>query len=332
MSFTEASIIFVASLALCTISSAVMARRLDQATAWLRLPESLVGLITALGADAPEIASAVTGIMSGHHDLGLGVIFGSNIFNLAALLGIGAIVAGRIRIGRPGILLNGAVALWINGEIGAQAVGLLAPVLSLILAATALLPYIALLAVEPGRVLELPVPAGVAKWLCRAIGGAHEDSRAAEPPRKPSNIDLLALVPLIVMIVLASVGLVRSALVLGKHLGISRTAIGTLVLAPLTGLPNLVTAIALAKKGRGSAVVVETFNSNSINLLAGVLLPAIIVGLGKASGQSLLSLWWMIGMTAGAIAWSASRHGLRWPGGVALIVAYIAFATVIVMV
>ena len=195
----------------------------------------MVGLVTALGADAPEIASAVIGIMGGHNDLGLGVIFGSNIFNLAALLGIGAIVAGRIRVGRPGILLNGAVAFWITGVSAAQAVGLLAPFLSIILAVTALLPYIAVLAREPGRILDLPAPAVVRQWLCRATGGARQDSQTAELPREPTNIDLLALVPLLVMVVLASVGLVHSALVLGEALGISKTVIGTLVLAPLTG-------------------------------------------------------------------------------------------------
>ena len=95
MSFSEALIVFISSLLLSAISSAVMARRLDQTTAWLRFPEGLVGLVTALGADTPEISSALTGIMSGNHELGLGVIIGSNIFNLAALLGVSAIISGR---------------------------------------------------------------------------------------------------------------------------------------------------------------------------------------------------------------------------------------------
>src|SRR5689334_15359437 len=165
MSFTEAIIVFVSSLALSAASSAVMARRLDQATAWLRFPEGLVGLVTALGADTPEISSALTGIMSGNHDLGLGVIFGSNIFNLAALLGLSAIVAGHIRVGRPGVLLNGAVALWITGVIAAQAVGILPPLWVGILLAAALLPYIALLSIEAEKVAEFPGPASVTKWL-----------------------------------------------------------------------------------------------------------------------------------------------------------------------
>ncbi len=91
------------------------------------------------------------------------------------------------------------------------------------------------------------------------------------------------------------------------------------------GLPNLVAAIGLANKGRGSAVVVETFNSNSLNLFVGVLLPSLIVGIGSPSGQSIMSLWWMAGMTVGAVAWCAIRCGPSWPGGAALIAGYIAF-------
>ena len=325
MSFTEAVIVFISSLSLSAISSAVMARRLDQATGWLRFPEGLVGLVTALGADTPEISSALAGITGGNHDLGLGVIFGSNIFNLAALLGVSAIISGRVRVGRPGVLLNGPVALWITGVIAAQVVGLLPPIASGILIGIVFLPYIALLAATAEWVARLPGPAPATEWLCRALGGTREDSRKAETPPEPSSMDLLALIPLIVMVVLASVGLVHSALVLGRDFGISNTVLGTLVLAPLTGLPNLVAAIGLAKKGRGPAVVVETFNSNSLNVFVGVLLPSVMVGIGSPSGQSVMSLWWMAGMTVGAVAWCAIRRGLTWPGGAALIAGYIAF-------
>jgi cation:H+ antiporter len=49
----------------------------------LRLPPGLIGLVTALGADSPEISFTATAIIGGQHDLGRGVIFGSNIFNVA---------------------------------------------------------------------------------------------------------------------------------------------------------------------------------------------------------------------------------------------------------
>ena len=58
--------------------------------------EELPGLILALGAGSLEMASALTALVSGWHDLGKSVIPGSNIFNLGALPGLGALPADSV--------------------------------------------------------------------------------------------------------------------------------------------------------------------------------------------------------------------------------------------
>jgi len=45
---------------------------------------------------------------------------------------------------------------------------------------------------------------------------------------------------------------------------------GMLVLANLTGISNLVAAISLARRGKGSAVMSEALNSNALNLVFGL--------------------------------------------------------------
>src|SRR5258705_2693148 len=62
--------------------------------------EAWLGLVAALAADAPEITSAVTALARGQASVGAGVIIGSNVFNLAALLGLAAVVAGRLAFSR----------------------------------------------------------------------------------------------------------------------------------------------------------------------------------------------------------------------------------------
>jgi len=52
---------------------------------------------------------------------------------------------------------------------------------------------------------------------------------------------------------------------------------------PLTSIPNAQTAIRLGMLGRGEALVSETFASNTINLLGGVLLPALFVAVALRS-------------------------------------------------
>src|SRR5216683_5185263 len=70
-----------------TCALPIFARELDRIGERLGFSEALLGMVTALGADAPEIASAVAAVVAGHKETGVGVVVGSNVFNLAALLG-----------------------------------------------------------------------------------------------------------------------------------------------------------------------------------------------------------------------------------------------------
>jgi Ca2+/Na+ antiporter len=54
--------------------------------------------------------------------------------------------------------------------------------------------------------------------------------------------------------------------------------LGALALAGLTSVPNAYAAASLALKGHGAAVVSVTLNSNTINLVAGLALPALVYG------------------------------------------------------
>src|SRR2546427_4112272 len=110
MSAPVALLLLAAAFAVTVAASVVLARELDRIGERLGFSEALLGMVTALGADAPEIASAVAAVVAGHQDTGVGVVVGSNVFNLAALLGVSALIAGPVRIHRHGLLLNGGVA------------------------------------------------------------------------------------------------------------------------------------------------------------------------------------------------------------------------------
>ncbi len=73
---------------------------------------------------------------------------------------------------------------------------------------------------------------------------------------------------------------------------------GGVVLAAVTSLPNAVAAVYLAARGRGAAMLSTTLNSNTLNVTAGLLLPATIIGLGAPSVHSVLIAVWYLGLTA----------------------------------
>ncbi len=88
MSTPVALLLLAAAFVLTVAASVVLARGLDRIGQRLGFSEALLGMVTALGADAPEIASAVAAVIAGHEETGVGVVVGSNVFNLAALLGV----------------------------------------------------------------------------------------------------------------------------------------------------------------------------------------------------------------------------------------------------
>ena len=323
--------LFIGSLALSIAASAVMAHRVDQVGASLGLSEGMLGMATALGADAPEISVAITAIASGQHDLGMSVIFGSNIFNLAALLGLSAAVAGPIRVRRRGLALDAGVAFWVTAVVAAQAAGYLSTAAAGALLAAGVVPYLTLFVLGAERIGHLGLPPGLTGWFAGAVGGTGKNARKDQTPRKPGLIDKLALFPLLAAVVLSSIGLVRSATALGAHWGVPEVFVGALALAALTGIPNLIAALRLARRGRGSAVANESFTSNTINLLVGGFMPLALLELGPLAPEGQLAMAWLIGMTAAAGLLCYAQRGLsRWGGGT-LLALYAGFVLITLM-
>lgn len=332
MSLNVALPLFLACLLLAVISSAVLSRRLDRVGTHLGFSEGLLGLLTALGADSPEIATAVTALVGGQHDLGSGVIFGSNLFNLAALFGLGALVAGRISCGWATLLLNAGVAVAITAVLAWQKLTNIAPLIPGALLALIVLPYVAVLAVKPSQLRQNFIPAFATRWLQAAAQDPEVNAGRERFPTAPSWAETLAIVPLLAMVVLSSIGMVRAAGVLAAAFGISDVVLGTLILATLTGIPNAVAAVRLAIQGRGGAVVSETFNSNSLNLIVGAYLPTLFVAMQPLSGTGRFALWWLLGGTVLATLLFLRRAVLtRWEGGL-LITGYAVFAWLVASV
>jgi cation:H+ antiporter len=106
-------LLFAAGVAASLAASWLLVSRLERLGERAGFSEAWLGLVAALAADAPEITSAVTALARGQPSVGAGVVIGSNVFNLAALLGLAAVVAGRIAFHRRVVLLAGVPGVWI---------------------------------------------------------------------------------------------------------------------------------------------------------------------------------------------------------------------------
>ncbi len=302
--------LFIGSALLTFGAAGFFADRLDHVGPRLGLPEAVVGLVTAAAADAPEISSALVALAHGEKQVSLGVVLGSNAFNLAAMIGLSAILAGTVSLRREALVLEGAVGLLATLVAAALILGALSAWPAAGLFAAILIPYPVLVARRPGNPLDE-----------RPVAGRHVDEAALLR-------SLALIVPAVALIVAGSTGMVRSALVLADDWHVPKTIVGILVLAVLTSLPNAFTAVRLGLAGRGAALVSETLGSNTINLVGGVLLPALVVGVAGSSGVNDFDLVWLVVMTSATVVLLGRRRGLGARGGIALVGLYGVFVAV----
>ena len=309
-------------------ASWLLVTRLERIGARAGLSEALLGMLAALAADGPEITSAVTATLGGHARIGAGVVIGSNVFNLAALLGLGSIVAGRIVLHRRVLLFEGTVALLIAGITTAVVVGRLPAGAGLAVCALLLLLYV-LVSSGPERQRWLPL--GLRSWLARAVSEEEIELAGALDHTRARTRDVVVAVTMVLVVVGASVAMEQTASTLGTRVGVSEIVVGGLVLAAVTSLPNAVSAIYLARRGRGAATLSTALNSNALNIAAGLLVPATIIGLAPSSGGTTLVTLWYAGFTVIVLGLAIAGRGLRRGAGIAIVAGYVAFVLAVTL-
>jgi len=320
--------LFLASLVVTLVAARLFARRLDRLGIRFRLPEALIGLLAALAADGPEIASALFALITGAHAVSVGVLVGSNVFNLAAMVGVTGLIVGEVRLARSALLLEGSIAVAVTLIGAGVLLRWLSPAVAAGLAACTVIPY---LSVVIGGV-ELVTRLRGENRLVRGIAGALAQRPRSELPPVSSPDPthyLLALIVLDVVVIIAgSAGMVQAAISLGHRWHISSAILGMLILAPLTSLPNAATALRLGLAGRGAALVGETFNSNTINLLLGVIVPALFVTFAALSTTARIELAWLVAATFACLLLLMRPRGIRRPGAAFLVLLYLGFVAV----
>jgi len=322
--------VFALSAALSLGASVLLVSRVERVGERLGVSEALLGLIAALAADGPEITSSVAAIAGGHGTVGIGVTLGSNVFNLAALLGVSALIAGRIRFDRREIALEGAVGLWMAALSVAVVAGFIPASLGLVLALAVFVPYGVVSAEHPAARVLLRLPARWSEWLARALAEEEAELALAIRPERGDRRDVLVALAALAVVIGASVAMEELATTVGARMGWSQIIVGGLILAAVTSLPNLVAAIYLASRGRGAATLSEAFNSNVFNVTVGLLLPGTIIGIASEAGSGLTVAFAYATLTCVAIALAYRGHGLNRRTGSVIIAGYCIFVVALV--
>lgn len=254
---------------------------IDGATALakkLNVPSFLIGvIILGLGTSAPEMVVSVLAALEGSPELALGNAYGSNIINIALVLGATALISpiiihkGIIKRDLPILLIITALAAWQLRD------GQLSIVDGLVL--------LALLVVVLGIQIVLSVREGSSHKVDdiddiddnKIVEHRAVDDALSAADNEPSLLrGLWALFLGLTMLVASSRAIVWGAVELATLWGLSELIIGLTIVAVGTSLPELVASLSAARKGEHDMALGNIIGSNIFNTLGVVGLAAVI--------------------------------------------------------
>jgi len=263
----------------------------------LGMPTLLIGMvIIGFGTSAPELAVSAMAAADGNPGLALGNGYGSNITNIALIVGLTAIIA-PIAVHSQVIRKELPLLIVLTAIAGAQ----------LLDGELSRLDGWILLAVF-AAVMGWSIYMGI-KGKGDPLGGETEAEIIAHP--MPLKTAIMWLVIGLVFLIVSSRLLVWGAVTIAQSLGVSDLVIGLTIVAIGTSLPELASAIAAVKKNEHDLILGNILGSGIFNTLAVVGLAAAIEPL-KVDPEVLYRDWTlMLALTVGLLLMGYGLTGGR---------------------
>jgi cation:H+ antiporter len=282
----------------------------------------VIGLtIVAFGTSAPELVVTTLAALRGQPDVAVGNVVGSNVVNIALILGLSAAVSA-VRV-QPSIITRempimiaaaaALVGLGIDGSIGRIDAAIL------LAGFFAFLWYMMRIARrgEPTPALETEFE-------------EFEREHGHEPTPAGRTRDLLLIAGGLVGLVIGAELLVRSAVSFARAAGVSELVIGLTIVSIGTSLPELATSVVAAVRREADIAVGNVVGSNIFNVLAVLGIAPLIHPIAVHRSLYSLEMWVMLGLSLALPI--ICRTGLRIARieGVLLVTGYLLFLWMLV--
>ncbi|NLP03736.1 MAG: calcium/sodium antiporter [Fibrobacter sp.] len=261
----------------------------------------MVGLtVAAFGTSSPELVVSAKAAYNGLGDIVVGNVVGSNIFNVAVILGFAALV-------RPLKVKN-------------QILRTDAPIMIAV--------SLVLVLFLRDRVISRPEAAilatGIIAYIILSVHLSRKENASADIPvstGKSPLLDLLFVVAGLGMLIAGSNLLVNGTVKLATYLGVSQAVIGLTIVAAGTSFPELATSVVAGIRGEDDIAIGNIIGSNIFNILC-ILGVAPFFGQVKTGGIQVLDLAFMLGTSALLLPlmWPKLRIGRA--GGMLLVLLY----------
>ena len=271
----------------------------------LRVPPILIGLtIVAFGTSSPEATVSIIAALEGSAGVAVGNVVGSNILNILVILGLTSVIVAvavqrsTVRYEMP-FMIGISILLLVFGITGNQV----------------------------GRA------EGAVLWLFFILYILYlyrmtKNQKAQEPEKKEGKTSIWKLFLLVLvglaLVVFGSDVTVDAATALAKIVGLSEKFIGLTIIALGTSLPELVTSVSAARKGKADIAIGNIVGSNIVNILFVVGTTALILPVPFAAGF-VVDMGIAIAASVLLLVCVLLRHKLDRMGGTIMLLGYAAY-------
>lgn len=257
----------------------------------------IIGLtIVAMGSSAPEIVVAATASFNGATDTAVGNAIGSNITNIALVLGITAflkplsIASGTLKKEMPVLLAFSLLAVYFLSDL------VLSRVEGIILISLFFLVIGGLTWMSFNMELSDPI---------------LSETESEIPSDVPTSKAILWLIVGMILLPLSAHFIVNSAEIIARHFGLSELVIGLTIIAIGTSLPELAACIAGVLKNEDDLVLGNIIGSNIFNILAVMAMPGLIAPGAIDANAASRDSYVMLGLTLLLIIFSFNFKSSR---------------------
>lgn len=271
------------------------------------IPQLVIGLtIVAMGTSMPEAAVSISAAMKGSAEITIGNVLGSNILNILIILGLTSVIR-TVVVQKSTVKYEMPFIIWI----------------SVLLAVLGL--FDGTISRPEGGILWVFLIMYLIYLLGMTKSGQPMEDDVPELTEKDTSLRLMGLVVIgIVLIVWGSDITVDAAASMARIFGMSERFIGLTIVALGTSLPELVTSVTAAIKGKSDIAVGNIVGSNIFNILFVVGMTALITPVTYSASFMVDSI---MTVASAVLLWVCviPKKQLNRTAGIVMLAAYAAY-------
>jgi cation:H+ antiporter len=297
----------LAGLALLLVSGEFIVRGGVSLAGHFKISTLVVGItVVSFGTSAPELVVSLNAALSGHPDISLGNVVGSNISNIALVLALTVLITPYFVFTKT-VFKDWLMMMAMSVMLGLMLLnGVLGTVEGIVMLVLLILFLF---------------------WTIRNSRSQVKNGNSPPPvPKYSLPVAILIVILACIGLVAGADFLVKGASEIARMLGVSERIISVSVIALGTSLPELATSAVAAAKKENEISIGNIIGSNIFNILVILGTTAVVSPLKVSDSLFVYDMLWMLGVSALIFLLILPMKGSmlsRWKGAILILIYFL---------